>query len=55
MQGFPLAGGMTIGIIAGEGIRGTTNGYLNNKFNGTGRAGRRASIGRSNKPGESRV
>jgi hypothetical protein len=46
---------MTIGIIAGEDIHGTTNGYLSNKCNGTGRAGRRASIGRSNKPGGSRV
>jgi hypothetical protein len=55
MQGYPQAGGMTTGIIVGEGIRGTINEYLINKFNKTGRAGKRTSIGRSNKLGVSKV
>jgi hypothetical protein len=55
MHGYPQAGGMTTGIIVGEGISGTTNEYLTNKFNGTGGAGKRASIGRSNKLGVSKV
>jgi hypothetical protein len=55
MQGYPQAGGMTTGIIVGVDISGTTNEYLTNKFNGTGGAGKRTGIGRSNKPGVSRV
>jgi hypothetical protein len=55
MQGYPRAGGMTTGIIVGEGISGTTNEYLISKFNKTGGAGKRVSIGRSNKLGVSRV
>jgi len=47
MEGYPQAGGMTTGIIVGEGIGGTTNEYLTNKFNKTGGAGNRLSIGRS--------
>ena len=49
------AGGMTTGIIVGKGINGTTSEYLTNKFNGTGEAGKRTGIGRSNKPGVSKV
>src|SRR5208337_4216931 len=55
MQEYRQAGGMTTGTIVGEGISGTTNEYLSNKFNGTGGAGKRADIGRSNKPGVSKV
>jgi hypothetical protein len=46
---------MTTGIIVGEGISGTTNEYLTNKFNRIGRAGKRTGIGRSNKLGVSKV
>jgi hypothetical protein len=46
---------MTTGIIAGEDVHGTTSEYLTNNFNGTGAAGKRASIGRSNKPGVSKA
>jgi len=52
---YPRAGGMTTGIIVGEGISGTTNEYLINKFNGTGRDGKIIGIGRSNKLGVSKV
>jgi hypothetical protein len=55
IEGYPQAGGMTTGSIVGEGISGTTNEYLTNKFNGTGGAGKRAGIGRSNKLGVSKV
>jgi hypothetical protein len=55
IEGYPQAGGMTIGSIVGEGINGTTNEYLTNKFNGTGGAGKRVGIGRSNKLGVSKV
>jgi len=55
MQGYPQVGGMTIGIIVGEGSSGTTNEYLISKFNKTGVAGKRVSIGRSNKLGVSKV
>jgi hypothetical protein len=55
MQGYPQVGGMTTGIIVGEGINGTTNEYLTNNFNRTGAAGERAGIGRSNKLGVSKV
>jgi hypothetical protein len=46
---------MTIGSIVGEDNNGTTSEYLSNKFNGTGRAGKRINIGRSKTPGVSRV
>ena len=46
---------MTTGIIVGEGIRGTINEYLTNRFDKTGRAGKRTSIGRSNKLGVCKV
>jgi hypothetical protein len=55
IQKYPQAGGMTTGIITGEGIRGTISEYLTNKFNKTGRAGKRTSIGRSNKRGVFKV
>ena len=55
IEGYHQVGGMTTGSIVGEGIHGTTNGYPTNKFNGTGRAGKRAGTGRSNKPGVSKV
>src|SRR5208337_4193779 len=54
MQEYRQAGGMTTGTIAGKGISGTTNEYLSNKFSRTGRAGKIAGIGRSNKLGVSR-
>jgi hypothetical protein len=47
MQAYLQAGGMTTENIVGEGINGITNGYLSNKFNGTGRDGKTVSIGRS--------
>jgi hypothetical protein len=55
MQGYPQAGGMTTGTIAGEDISGTTKEYLTNKFNRIGKAGKRTGIGRSNKRGVSKV
>lgn len=55
IHGYPHTGGMTTRIIAGKGINGTTNGYLTKRFSKTGRAGKRTSIGRRNKPGVSRV
>ena len=55
MQGYRQVGGMTTGIIVGEDINGTTSEYLTNKFNGTGATGKRATIGRSNKLGVSKV
>jgi hypothetical protein len=54
MEGYRQGGGMTTGIIVGEDINGTTSGYLTNNFNGTGAAGKRTIIGRSNKPGVSK-
>jgi hypothetical protein len=55
MPGYLQVGGMTIGIIVGEDIDGTTSEYLSNNFKETGATGKRAGIGRSNKPGVSRV
>jgi hypothetical protein len=55
MQAYPQAGGMTTGNIVGEDINGITSEYLSNRFNGTGVAGKRISIGRSKIPGVSRV
>jgi hypothetical protein len=55
MPGYLQVGGMTTGIIPGEDIDGTTSEYLINSFNGTGAIGKRAGIGRSNKPGVSRA
>ncbi|EKD40041.1 MAG: hypothetical protein ACD_75C00196G0008 [uncultured bacterium] len=46
---------MTTGRNAGEGNNGTFNGYLNSRSNGTGEAGRKTSIGRSNKHGASKA
>jgi hypothetical protein len=46
---------MTIGSIVGEDSNGTTSEYLSNKFNGTGKAGKRINIGRSKTLGVSRV
>jgi hypothetical protein len=46
---------MTTGTIAGEDINGTISAYPSKKFNGIGRAGRIAGIGRSNRRGVSRV
>jgi hypothetical protein len=54
-HGYPQAGEMTTGIIAGTGMSGTTNEYLTNKFKKIGRAGNKTGIGRSNRRGESRV
>jgi hypothetical protein len=48
-------GEMITGIIVGEDSNGTTSEYLSNKFNGTGRAGKRISIGRSKTPGVFKV
>jgi hypothetical protein len=55
IQGYRQVGGVTTGIIVGEDINGTTSGYLTGNFNGTGAPGKRAIIGRSNKPGVSKV
>ena len=55
IEGYHQVGGMTTGNIVGKGINGTTNEYLTNNFNGTGAAGKRAGIGRSNKLGVSKV
>jgi hypothetical protein len=46
---------MTTGIIVGVDISGTTSEYLTNNFNRTGAPGKRPIIGRSNKPGVSKV
>jgi hypothetical protein len=55
MQGYLQAGGMTTGIVVGEGINGTTSEYLTNNFNGTGGAGKKTDIGRSDKLGVFKV
>ena len=54
-EGYHQAGGMTIGIIFGEDIHGTTSGYPTNNFNGTGATGKRAGIGRGKIPGVFKV
>jgi hypothetical protein len=46
---------MITGNIVGEDSNGTTSEYHNSKFNGTGSAGKRISIGRSKIPGVFRV
>jgi hypothetical protein len=46
---------MITGIIVGEDSNGTTSEYLSNKFNGTGRAGKRINIGRSKIVGVSKI
>jgi hypothetical protein len=46
---------MTTGNIAGKGINGTISPYPSNRFNGTGRVGKRAGIGKNSKRGVSRV
>jgi hypothetical protein len=46
---------MTTGNIVGEDSSGTTNEYLSNKFNGTGRDGKTVNIGRSKILGVSKV
>jgi hypothetical protein len=55
IQEYLQAGGMTTGTIVGEDINGTTSEYLISNFNKTGGAGKGTGIGRSNKPGVSRV
>jgi hypothetical protein len=55
IEGYHQVGGMTIGIIVGEGINGTINEYPTNKSNGTGATGRRTDIGRSKTLGVSKV
>jgi len=55
MPGYRPVGGMTTGTIVGKDINGTTSEYLTNNFKGTGATGKRAGIGRSNKPGVSRA
>jgi len=54
MEGYPPGGGMTTGIVVGEGISGTTNGYITKKLNETGGTGKKISIG-SKKRGVSKV
>jgi hypothetical protein len=54
MQGYLQVGGMTTGIIAGEGSHGITNEYLRNNFDRTGAAGKKESIGRSKTLGMSK-
>jgi hypothetical protein len=46
---------MTTGIVAGEDNHGTTSEYLTSKYKGTGAAGKSPTIGRSSKPGVSKV
>jgi len=55
IPGYHRAGGMTTGNIVGEDINGIISEYLSNKFSGTGRDGKIASIGRSKITGVSRV
>jgi hypothetical protein len=47
IPGYRRAGGMTTGNIVGKDINGITSEYLSNRFSGTGRDGKVASIGRS--------
>jgi hypothetical protein len=54
MEGYRRVGEMTIGIIVGKDIHGTTSVYLTNNFNGTGATGKRAGIGRNKIPGVSK-
>jgi len=55
MEGYRQAGGMITGIVAGKDMNGTTSEYLTSKFKRTGATGKRPIIGRSNRPGASRV
>jgi hypothetical protein len=49
MHGYLQVGGITTGIVNGEGIIGITNIFLTTNFKGTGEVRKRADIGRSNK------
>jgi len=51
----PQAGGMITRNTTGKGINGTTSGYLINKFNRTGTAGKKINIGRLSNIGVSRA
>ena len=55
MYGYPQVGGLITGSIVGEGINGITSEYLISSFSGTGEAGKRAGIGKSNRLGVSKV
>jgi hypothetical protein len=55
IEGYLQVGGMTTGIIVGEDSHGTTSEYLTSNFNRTGRAGKRANIGRKKMVGVSKV
>jgi hypothetical protein len=55
MQEYLQVGGVTTGIIVGEGINGTTTESLTNNLDIIGGVGKRAGIGKSNKPGVSEV
>ena len=54
IRGYRPVGEMITGIIVGKDINGTTSESLTRKFNETGTHGKRAGIGKSNKPGESK-
>jgi hypothetical protein len=54
MCGYLQVGGLITGSIVGEGIHGTTNGYPIISFGITGKAGKRAGIGKNKTPGVSR-
>ena len=54
IEGYRQVGGMTTGIIAGEDIHGTTNGYLTSNLIRTGAPGKKAIIGKNNRPGASK-
>jgi len=55
IEEYRQVGGMTTGIITGEGIHGTTSGYLTNNFSETGVIGKETGIGKSSKPGVSKT
>ena len=54
MHGYPQIGGLITGSIVGEGIHGTTNEYLIMSFIITGKAGKRAGIGKNKTLGVSK-
>ena len=55
MGGYLQVGGMTIGIVNGEGISGIANKYPTKNFKGTGEIGKKIDIGKSNLIGVSKV
>jgi hypothetical protein len=49
---YRQAGGIITGIAAGTGINGIISGYLSDRFNRTGEAGKRTGTGNGKIPGE---